>query len=297
VLCACGRCLSPEQRLQKPRPAQLAVGDGVTSLLIAPFIAALFIFVLGIGLYTPALLGDGRRKLQITPERRPQAFSREQVGDSLDLSLLPQSDFGGAAIRAAVEGAGMGKRALDICAALALLVFFAPLLILTAIAIKLDSPGPILYRQRRIGLGGDAFHIFKFRSMFTDAEKNGAQWAAANDNRITRIGRIIRKTRIDEIPQALNVLRGEMSFVGPRPERPEFVGLLEKEIPNYHLRHVVKPGITGWAQVKYCYTASVEDARIKLRYDLHYIKHFSLWRDILIMAMTVRVALFGLGSR
>lgn len=259
--------------------------------------AALFIFAFGIGLHSPALLGDARRKSRIEHRPADQALVREQLTERIDLSLLPQSDFGGAAIHAAVEAAGMGKRFIDICAALALLVGFAPLLVLTALAIKLDSPGPVLYRQRRIGLSGDVFHIYKFRSMFTDAEKNGAQWCAKNDSRITRVGRLIRKTRIDEIPQALNILKGEMSFVGPRPERPEFVSILEKEIPNYHLRHVVKPGITGWAQVKFTYGASVEDARVKLQYDLYYIKHFSLWRDILIMLMTVRVALFGLGSR
>jgi exopolysaccharide biosynthesis polyprenyl glycosylphosphotransferase len=271
----------------------------VDALFAAPFVAALFIFALGVGLHAPALIGGGRRKFPV--ERRTaldsQRFVREQANGQIDLNLLPHSDFGGAAIRAAVEGAGMGKRLLDVCAALALLVFFAPMLLLTAIAIKLDSPGPILYRQRRIGLGGDVFHIYKFRSMVADAERDGAKWACANDCRITRVGRVIRKTRIDEIPQALNILKGEMSFVGPRPERPEFVAVLEKEIPNYHLRHVVKPGLTGWAQVKYVYGASVEDARIKLQYDLYYIKHFSLLRDIWIMLMTVRVALFGLGSR
>ncbi|WP_425407851.1 exopolysaccharide biosynthesis polyprenyl glycosylphosphotransferase [Hyphococcus sp.] len=189
------------------------------------------------------------------------------------------------------------KRFFDILFSLALILFLAPLLALTAIAIKLDSAGPILYRQRRVGFGGKEFEVFKFRSMITDAEANGPQYAALKDARITRTGRIIRKYRIDEIPQAINVLRGEMSFVGPRPERPEFVRELEQEIPLYHCRHLIKPGITGWAQVKYEYAASVEGARTKLRYDLYYMRHFSPLLDIVIVLMTVRVALFGLGSR
>jgi lipopolysaccharide/colanic/teichoic acid biosynthesis glycosyltransferase len=133
--------------------------------------------------------------------------------------------------------------------------------------------------------------------MIADAEADGPQFARPNDDRVTRIGRFIRKTRIDEIPQTINVLRGDMSFVGPRPERPEFVAVLEREITNYHLRHIVKPGITGWAQVQYCYTASVEGAREKLRYDLYYIRHFSPLLDIWIILKTVRVTLFGVGGR
>ncbi|MFN0025401.1 MAG: exopolysaccharide biosynthesis polyprenyl glycosylphosphotransferase [Parvularculaceae bacterium] len=189
------------------------------------------------------------------------------------------------------------KRVFDLVAAILLLVIFAPLLLVTAIAIRLDSPGPSLYRQRRVGQDGRIFEIYKFRSMRTDAEKNGAQWASTGDDRITRIGRIIRRTRIDEIPQALNILKGEMSFVGPRPERPEFVTLLDKDIPHYDDRHLVKPGITGWAQVRHSYTASIDGAREKLCYDLFYVKHFSLLLDVLIVLMTVRVAVLGIGSR
>jgi len=189
------------------------------------------------------------------------------------------------------------KRAIDVAASLGLLVFLAPLLALTALAIKIDSRGPVFYRQKRVGHGGDVFEVFKFRSMRTDAEKDGPQYASINDDRITRIGGLIRKTRIDEIPQAMNVLRGEMSFVGPRPERPEFVAVLEREIPHYHARHLVKPGITGWAQVKYEYAATVEGASEKLRYDLFYIRNFTLLLDIMIILMTIRVALFGIGSR
>ncbi len=189
------------------------------------------------------------------------------------------------------------KRAFDIVAALALIVAFSWLLILTAAAVRLDSAGPSLYRQRRVGKDGKAFDIYKFRSMRMDAEQDGARWAAADDDRITRVGRFIRRTRIDEIPQAFNILKGEMSFVGPRPERPEFVSTLEREIPHYHDRHLVKPGITGWAQVRHSYTASVEGARDKLCYDLFYVKHVSLLLDVLIVLMTVRVAVLGIGSR
>lgn len=216
---------------------------------------------------------------------------------AIEIDDVNDSDFTAALIRRQTPLAEFAKRLLDIVLSAALLIFLAPLLAATAIAIKLDSPGPILYRQRRLGLGGREFSVFKFRSMVTNAEANGPQYAAAKDDRITPIGRIIRRFRIDEIPQALNVLRGEMSFVGPRPERPEFATELAQEIPHYHCRHLVKPGITGWAQVNYEYAASVEGARNKLRYDLYYIQRFTPALDILIVLMTVRVALFGLGSR
>ncbi len=214
-------------------------------------------------------------------------------GGRVDLALFRDGDLD----RAMAAPVSLAKRIFDIAAAIALLACLAPVLAITAIAIKLDSPGPVLYRQRRVGYRGEEFEIFKFRSMIDNAECNGACWASARDKRITRVGSIIRKTRIDEIPQAINILRGEMSFVGPRPERPEFVTLLEREIPRYHDRHIVKPGITGWAQVKYIYTASVEGAREKLAYDLYYIKRFSLLLDVYIIVKTIRVALLGVGSR
>lgn len=215
----------------------------------------------------------------------------------VDITTIRKEDLNPGALTHEPGLMSLAKRAFDVACAIGLLVLLAPVLCITAIAIKLDSKGPVLYRQRRVGLNGAQFDIFKFRSMRADAEKNGVQWAAANDDRITRVGRFIRRTRIDEIPQAINILKGEMSFVGPRPERPEFVQLLEKEIPNYHGRHIVKPGITGWAQVRHEYTASVEGARDKLAYDLYYIKHFSPLLDLAIVAMTVRVALLGIGSR
>ena len=190
------------------------------------------------------------------------------------------------------------KRGLDLAASVGLLVFFAPLLLFTALAIKLDSPGPVFYRQTRIGLGGKPYQIVKFRSMREDAEKDGkARWAQAGDPRVTRVGAFLRKSRIDEIPQALNVFAGDMSFVGPRPERPQFVSELANEIPFYNERHRAKPGITGWAQINYPYGASVEDARQKLQYDLYYIKHKSLLFDILVMLQTVRIILFAEGAR
>ncbi|MCS6944487.1 MAG: TIGR03013 family PEP-CTERM/XrtA system glycosyltransferase [Sutterellaceae bacterium] len=189
------------------------------------------------------------------------------------------------------------KRAFDLVVALALLVLAAPLMLLTALAIKLDSPGPVIYRQVRTGRAGRPFTVLKFRSMRTDAEHNGVPvWAQANDARVTRVGRVIRKLRIDELPQLINVLRGEMSFVGPRPERPEFVAKLKEQIPFYDLRHSVKPGLTGWAQVRFAYAASVDDARTKLQYDLYYVKNHSLFLDILILFETVRVVLFREGA-
>jgi len=189
------------------------------------------------------------------------------------------------------------KRLMDIVLSIGLLFVLFPLLIVVGIVIKLESRGPVFYRQERVGLNGRRFKVIKFRSMVSDAEKQGAIWASKNDSRVTRVGTFIRKTRIDEIPQAINVLLGEMSFVGPRPERPEFVDLLEKEIPFYQDRHTVKPGITGWAQVEFEYGASVEDARIKHTYDLYYIKNFSVIFDLVILLKTVRVTLFGIGSR
>jgi len=190
------------------------------------------------------------------------------------------------------------KRLVDICCSvigLALSLPFAPLVML---AIKLDSPGPILFRQERVGQGDKPFVLYKLRTMRQDAEQGtGAVWAAMADPRVTRLGRFLRKSRIDEIPQLINVLQGDMSLVGPRPERPEFVGELKKIIPYYSERHFVKPGVTGWAQVRYPYGASVEDALEKLRYDLYYIKNISLLFDLLIILKTIRVVLLRKGSR
>lgn len=190
------------------------------------------------------------------------------------------------------------KRAIDVVASLFGLILSAPIALITAIAIRLESPGPILYRQERVGQNERRFILYKFRSMTCDAEVNsGPVWAAKNDPRVTRVGAIIRKLRIDEIPQMVNVLKGEMSFVGPRPERPFFVEQLKQKIPYYDLRHSVKPGITGWAQICYRYADSEQDAVEKLQYDLYYIKHMSPVFDLQIIFESLKVILLGWGAR
>jgi sugar transferase (PEP-CTERM system associated) len=190
------------------------------------------------------------------------------------------------------------KRAFDIVASGLLLAITLPVILLTALAIRLESRGPAFYRQRRVGLYNEGFDILKLRSMRQDAEVAGnAVWAAEQDPRITRIGRFIRKVRIDELPQTWTVLKGEMSFVGPRPERPQFVEQLEDQLPYYAERHMVKPGITGWAQINYPYGASIEDARHKLEYDLYYAKNYSPFLDMLILLQTLRVVLWPTGAR
>ena len=190
------------------------------------------------------------------------------------------------------------KRVFDLFASLLLFVVTLPIMLITALFIFIEDGAPIFYQQERVGKGGHPFMVLKFRSMRKDAEKQGApQWAGENDPRTTKIGRIIRKLRIDELPQIINVLKGDMSFVGPRPERPYFVQHLSKQIPYYDARHTVKPGITGWAQVRYQYGASVEDALRKLQYDLYYVKNNSLFLDVIILLETVRVVLLGKGGR
>ncbi len=189
------------------------------------------------------------------------------------------------------------KRMLDVLASLILLLIALPIMGIAALAIWLESGSPILFRQERIGLGGRPFQILKFRSMNHDAEEHGPKWAADGDHRVTHVGRIIRKLRLDELPQAVNVLRGEMSFVGPRPERAIFCRMLEAETPFYALRYSVRPGITGWAQVKYQYGASIEEAKTKLEYDLFYIKHLSLTLDLAILFETAKVVLWQRGAK
>jgi|KBSMisStaDraftv2_1062788.scaffolds.fasta_scaffold135439_2 sugar transferase (PEP-CTERM system associated) len=192
------------------------------------------------------------------------------------------------------------EAAFDLAASFALLLIALPVMAITVLAIKMEEgiSAPVLYGQPRVGYGGRVFRVLKFRSMRVDAEKDGrARWATANDDRVTRVGRFIRKVRIDELPQLFNVLAGRMSFVGPRPERPEFVKELNEKIPYYDVRHAVKPGITGWAQLCYPYGASEQDATEKLQYDLYYVKNHSLVFDILILLQTVEVILFGKGAR
>jgi sugar transferase (PEP-CTERM system associated) len=191
----------------------------------------------------------------------------------------------------------VAKRTFDVLASGVLLLLTFPIIVVFAAIVKLDSRGPAFFRQRRIGLYGEPFELIKLRSMRSDAEKDGAQWAKKNDPRVTRVGRFIRKVRIDELPQAWSVLTGRMSFVGPRPEVPAFVDDLEDKLPFYAERHMVKPGITGWAQINYPYGASVEDARAKLEYDLYYAKNYTPFLDLLILLQTLRVILWPEGAR
>jgi sugar transferase (PEP-CTERM system associated) len=190
------------------------------------------------------------------------------------------------------------KRVADFSFSLLFLAAVLPITLLVAIAIKLETRGPVFYRQERVGLNGKIFRVWKFRSMRLDAEKDGVpRWASSKDDRVTRVGRFIRKVRIDEIPQVINVLKGDMSFIGPRPERPYFVQHLRQEIPYYDIRHRVKPGITGWAQVSYRYGETVEDARQKLAFDLYYVKNDDFFLDMTILVQTVRVILFAHGAQ
>jgi len=191
----------------------------------------------------------------------------------------------------------LSRRAFSMLVSGAVLLLLLPLLPIIALLVRLTSPGPVLFRQTRVGLGGGPFTILKFRTMCVDAECAGAVWAQAHDPRVTRLGTFLRRTRIDEIPQLWNVLRGDMNLVGPRPERPEFVSWLSDEIPYYDLRHAVRPGLTGWAQVRYQYGATVAETRRKLEFDLYYIKHMSLSLDLLIMFESVKTILLGRGAR
>ena len=213
--------------------------------------------------------------------------------DSVNPSWLIFSD--GFSSGRAISSAA--KRLFDIAASSLLLALTAPVIALFALLVKLDSKGPAFFRQTRVGLFGQDFAVIKLRSMRTDAEANGAQWATRDDPRVTRLGKFIRKVRIDELPQAWSVLKGEMSFVGPRPERPEFVAGLEEQLPFYAERHMVKPGITGWAQINYPYGASIEDSRHKLEYDLYYAKNYTPFLDLLILLQTLRVVLWHEGAR
>lgn len=213
--------------------------------------------------------------------------------DSLNISWMIFSDgFRRSSYRDTV------KRIFDVTVATTLLVLMLPIMIVTAVAILLETGLPIFYRQERVGECGHAFMVLKFRSMRTDAERDGVpKWAQKSDNRVTPVGKFIRTVRIDELPQFLNVLKGDMSFVGPRPERSYFVRQLSKDIPYYPSRHTVKPGITGWAQVRYPYGSSVEDAIEKLQYDLYYAKNHTLFLDLVILFQTIQVVLFGKGAR
>lgn len=226
------------------------------------------------------------------------SFLEKQTG-KIDVKALHPSSliFADGYVQTVVKP--LSKRLFDMLMSLMILLVSWPIMLLTALAIRIESgfKGSVLYTQVRIGAGGRPFRIMKFRSMVENAEANGVQWAEENDARITKIGYFIRKTRIDELPQLFNVLKGNMSFVGPRPERPEFIKELAQKIPYYNLRHGLKPGITGWAQVRYQYGASTEDALQKLQYDLYYMKNYSVFLDIVIIFETIQVVLFQKGSR
>jgi sugar transferase (PEP-CTERM system associated) len=189
------------------------------------------------------------------------------------------------------------RRLVSFSMSLAGLVICLPILPCLMLAVRLSSPGPIFFRQVRVGLRGKPFEVIKFRTMRQDAEKDGAQWAKKNDSRVTGLGRFMRKTRVDEIPQLWNVLKGDMGFVGPRPERPEFVDWLNSEIPFYELRHIIRPGLTGWAQVRYGYGATLEETKKKLEYDLYYVKHMSVGLDLLVIFETVKTILLRRGAQ
>ncbi len=227
------------------------------------------------------------------------AFWETQFG-RVDLRTLQASHVAGIARRVDGESraAAVLRRTVDIGVASAVLVLGAPLMLLTALAVKLDSRGPVIYRQERVGQGGRSFVILKFRSMRTDAERDGvAVWASVRDSRVTRVGAFIRKVRIDELPQVFNILRGDMSLVGPRPERPTLARELNAAIPFFSSRTMVKPGLTGWAQINSAYTASALEACEKLSYDLYYVKNRTLALDLMILVATVRILIFQVGSR
>jgi sugar transferase (PEP-CTERM system associated) len=222
---------------------------------------------------------------------------RERLYGKIQLEGLRPSNFlysEGFRIRASQQ---FTRQVVSIMAAGSGLLIFLPFFPLVAIAVKLSSKGPLFFRQDRVGMGGRVFGVIKFRTMFTDAEADGAKWATKNDPRVTKVGMFLRKTRIDEIPQLWNVLRGDMGFVGPRPERPEFVNWLTEELPFYYLRTLIRPGLTGWAQVRYGYGATLAETKEKLEYDLYYIKHMSLGLDLLIMFETIKTILRRRGAQ
>ncbi len=219
---------------------------------------------------------------------------RENLTGRVEIEHLSENDVG-ALLPSPLYS--ICKRLIDIAGVLILVPVAVPLMLLTALAVRLDSPGPVLFVQSRVGLGGRDFRIYKFRSMRIDAESDGARLASEDDDRITRVGRVIRNTRLDELPQLWNVLKGDMSLIGPRPEQREFVDRFDAEIPFYIYRHVVRPGITGWAQVMQGYAGDADETRVKIQHDFYYIKHFSLWLDILIVFKTVRIVLTGWGAR
>lgn len=215
----------------------------------------------------------------------------DRHGEVLQTERLPVSRFAPDATGAPHSSYAILKRSFDLVAAVLVTLVMLPLLPIIALAIRIDSPGAVFYTQDRVGQDGRLFRIYKFRTMRTDAERHGAVWAMEDDPRVTRAGNVMRRSRLDELPQLLNVFRGEMTFVGPRPERPEFTRVLERELPGYGHRHSVKPGLTGWAQIRYQYASSIQDTETKLAYDLYYVKHRSLRFDTRILIQTIPVVL------
>lgn len=249
-------------------------------------------------LHCPDLSADWQRFLAACTLDGIPVYNIRQIEESLTgrvkIRHLYENDLGSLLPPA---GYMLVKRLLDILCVLAALPFALPLMLLTAIAIRLESAGNVLFVQNRVGQGGREFKIYKFRSMRTDSEQNGAQLAQVGDSRITRVGSFIRKTRLDELPQFFNILKGDMSLIGPRPEQKVFVEQFEKSIPFYQYRHIVKPGLSGWAQVTQGYAGNTDETQVKIEHDFYYIKHFSFSLDVLIMFKTLKIILTGFGAR
>ena len=281
------------------RTLGLTAGDEATlDLLVAPDLEGRRYDAVVADLHSDDLPPVWERFLARCVLSRIPVYNIRQVQESLTgrvrVNHLSENEFG-ALLPSPVYD--FFKRFMDITLVVMTLPVWLPVILITGVIIKLESQGPMFFIQERIGQGSRAFRVYKLRSMCQDSEKDGAQFAAANDMRVTQVGRVIRKTRIDELPQFINVLKGEMSLIGPRPEQKTFVERFEKEIPFYTYRHVVKPGITGWAQVVHGYAANADDTRVKIEHDFYYIKHFSLWLDILIIFRTIRTILTGFGAR
>ncbi|QIB53311.1 exopolysaccharide biosynthesis polyprenyl glycosylphosphotransferase [Pseudomonas sp. OIL-1] len=249
-------------------------------------------------LHAPDLPPVWERFLAHCTMARIPVYHYKQVDESLTgrvkIDHLAENEFGALLPSPGYE---VVKRLIDVSVVLITSPVWLPVMLVTGLIVKLESDGPMFFIQDRVGQGNRNFRVYKLRSMCADSEKNGAQFAQANDMRITGFGRFIRKTRLDELPQFLNVLRGDMSLIGPRPEQRFFVNQFEEHIPFYTYRHVVKPGITGWAQVVHGYAADAEDTQIKIEHDFYYIKHFSIWLDVLIVYKTIRTVLTGFGAR
>lgn len=286
----------PDEQLQVPASAVLGRADSLMSLVNRHRAREIIIAIQerrGGCFPIQDLLECKLNGIKVTDSA---AFFERERGQIRVNSLYPSWLVFGGGFDQSLLRSGI-KRVFDLAASGVLLVFTIPIMLVTALCILLEDGAPVLYRQERVGKGGKTFMVLKFRSMRNNAETAGPQWAVTDDPRVTRVGRIIRKLRIDELPQIFNVFHGDMSFVGPRPERPYFVDQLCAEVPYYNVRHSVKPGITGWAQVRYRYGASVGDAIEKLQYDLYYVKNHSLFLDILILIETVEVVILGKGGR